>query len=163
MEASSPARTKPPARDGERPRDREVEIEYLRAAVRRRAAQTSLRQVAIGVGTNVGTIANFAERGAVPSGRTLNLLRMWDLRIWAEGGEGVPVAAVDGLVEAIALSLPEDERAGACAALVEAVAREFERHRVPPPAWVHSLRRGVSRGEAELTGGRLGTTAERRA
>lgn len=161
MEASSPARTKPPARDGERPRDREAEIEYLRAAVRRRAAQTSFRQVAIEVGTNVGTIANFAERGVVPYGRTLNLLRTWDLRTWAEGGEGVPVAAADRLVEAIAVSLPEGERAGACAELVEVVAREFERHRVPPPAWVHSLRRGVSRGEAESAGGRSGTTAER--
>ena len=161
MEASSPVRKKPQARDGERSRDREAEFEYLRAAVRRRAARTSLRQVAIEVGTNVGTIANFAERGVMPYGRTLDLLRTWDLRTWAEGDEGVPVAVADRLVEAIAVSLPETERAGACAELVEVIAREFERHRVAPPAWVHELRRGASRGEAALAERQSGTTEER--
>jgi hypothetical protein len=161
MRTGSPARENPLARDGERAGDREAEIAYLRAAVRRRAAQTSLRQVAIAVGANVGTIANFAERGVVPYGRTLNLLRAWELRTWAEGGEGVPVAVADRLVEAITVSLPENERAGACAVLVEVVAREFERHRVPPPAWVHVLRRGASGGEAALVGARSGIAAER--
>jgi hypothetical protein len=152
---------KPAEGDGERPRNRDAEIEYLRAAVRRRAAQSSFRQLAIEVGRNVGTITNFAAGRGTPYGRTLSLLREWDLRTWAEGGEGVPVAAAAGLVEAIAGCLPECARASARVEMVEVVAREFERHRVPPPAWVHSLRRAASRGEVEMPYRPLGPTDAR--
>src|SRR5688572_9447818 len=111
MKTISAGPGEPAGRDGERPSAAEAEIEHLRAAVSRRAAQTSFRQVALEIGTNVGTIRHFADGKVVPHVRTLNLLRTWDLRTWAQGGEGVPVAVAERLVAAIAVSLPESRRA----------------------------------------------------
>ena len=121
--------------------ERKDEIEFLRDAVRRRVEQTSIRQTALEVGVSHGGIHNLVNRREVPYGKTLAKLRAWYLQQWSEGGEGLSIDAARYLVEQMLGAIPREYRLAAGFELLDALEALHRKHDVPPPAWLHELRR----------------------
>ena len=121
--------------------DRKDEIEFLRDAVRRRVEQTSVRQTALEVGVSHGGIHNLVTRREVPYGKTLAKLRSWYLQQCAEGGEGLSTDAARYLVGQMLGAIPREYRLAAGFELLDALAALHRRYDLPPPTWLHELRR----------------------
>jgi hypothetical protein len=121
--------------------DRKDEIEFLRAAVRRRVEQTSIRQTALEVGVSHGGIHNLVNRREVPYGKTLAKLRAWYLQQWAEGREGLSTHVARYLLEQMLGAIAREYRLAAGFELLDALEALHRKHDVPPPAWLHELRR----------------------
>lgn len=121
--------------------DRRDEIEFLRSALRRRVEQTSVRQAATEAGMSHGGVHNFITGTELPYGKTLARLRTWYLEHWALGTEGLSLEAARYLVAEMLGAIPRTERAAAGAELLDALEGIHRRHEMPPPAWLHELRR----------------------
>lgn len=121
--------------------DRRDEIEFLRTALRRRVEQTSVRQAAVEAGMSHGGVHNFITGTELPYGKTLARLRAWYLEHWAQGTEGLSLEAARYLVAEMLGAIPRTERAAAGAELLDALEAIHRRHEMPPPAWLHELRR----------------------
>src|SRR5215213_8064497 len=121
--------------------DRRDEIEFLRAALRQRVEETSVRQAAAEVGMSHGGVHNFITRDDLPYGKTLAKLRAWYLRQWAEGGEGLSVDSAGYLIEQMLGSIPPLQRHAARTEVLEGLNRIYREHEILPPAWLHELRR----------------------
>jgi hypothetical protein len=138
--------------------DRRDEIEFLRAALKRRAEETSVRQAAAEVGMSHGGVHNFITRDELPYGKTLAKLRAWYLRHWAEGGEGLSAHTAAYLIEQMLAAIPPDHRAAARTEVLEGLDRLYRKHGTPPPAWLHELRREAK--EESSTGPAAGGDAD---
>jgi hypothetical protein len=121
--------------------DRKDEIEFLRDAVRRRVEQTSIRQAALEVGVSHGGIHNLVSRREVLYGKTLAKLRAWYLQQWAEGGEGLSTDTARYLTLQMLGVIPREHRLAAGLEFLDALEALHRRYNVPPPAWLHELRR----------------------
>jgi hypothetical protein len=121
--------------------DRRDEIEFLRTALRRRVEQTSVRQAATEAGMSHGGVHNFITGTELPYGKTLARLRTWYLEHWAQGTEGLSLEAARYLVAEMLGAIPRTERAAAGAELLDAIEAIHRRYEMPPPAWLHELRR----------------------
>jgi hypothetical protein len=121
--------------------DRRDEIEFLRSALRRRVEQTSVRQAATEAGMSHGGVHNFITGTELPYGKTLARLRTWYLEHWAQGMEGLSLKAARYLVAEMLGAIPRTERAGAGLELLDAIEAIHRRYEMPPPAWLHELRR----------------------
>jgi hypothetical protein len=121
--------------------ERKDEIEFLREAIRLRVEQTSVRQTALEVGVSHGGIHNLVKRREVPYGKTLEKLRAWYLQQWAEGGEGLSTDAARYVIEQMLRAIPRKYRLAAGFELLDALEALHRRYDVPPPAWLHKLRR----------------------
>lgn len=120
--------------------DRSSEIEFLREALRRRAEQTSIRNVADEVNMSHGGVYNLVTGQVVPYGKTLAKLRDWYLGQWAQGGEGLSTEAAHYLVQQMLLAIPRSRRAGAGVELLDAMEEVYRRYGTPPPPWLADLR-----------------------
>jgi hypothetical protein len=121
--------------------DRRDEIEFLRAALRRRVEQTSVRQAATEAGMSHGGVNNFVTSSELPYGKTLARLRAWYLEHWAQGGEGLSLEAARYLIAEMLGAISRENRPGAGIELLAAIEAIHRRHDMPPPAWLHELRR----------------------
>ena len=121
--------------------DRRDEIEFLRSALRRRVEQTSVRQAAVEAGMSHGGVHNFITGTELPYGKTLARLRAWYLEHWAQGTEGLSLEAARYLVAEMLGAIPRTARPGAGIELLDALESIHRRHEMPPPAWLHELRR----------------------
>ena len=121
--------------------DRRDEIEFLRAALKRRVEQTSVRQAAIEAGMSHGGVHNFVTTNEVPYGKTLARLRAWYLEHWAQGTEGLTLEAARYLISEMLGAIPRTDRPEAGAQFLDALEVIHRRHDVPAPAWLHELRR----------------------
>jgi hypothetical protein len=129
--------------------DRAAEIEFLREALRRRVEQTSVRQVALEVKMSHGGAYNFLRGMAAPYGKTLAKLRAWYLEHWAQGGEGLSIDTARYLTEQMLGPIPLRMRESATAEFLDALEVLFRRYNLPPPAWLHELRRECRAGHGE--------------
>ena len=127
--------------------DRSAEVEFLREALRRRVEQTSVRQAAIEVKMSHGGIYNLVQGGVVPYGKTLAKLRTWYLAHWAAGEEGLSTEAAHYLLSEMLGSVPLAQRSLATLELLDGIEGVFHKFSVPPPAWLHELRREL-KGDA---------------
>jgi AcrR family transcriptional regulator len=121
--------------------DRRDEIEFLRQALRRRVEQTSVRHVAAEARMSHGGVYNFVTKNEVPYGKTLARLRAWYLEHWAQGSEGLSLEAARYLIAEMLGAIPRDDRLGAGMELLDAIEAIHRHHEMPPPAWLHELRR----------------------
>ena len=121
--------------------DRPAEIEFLREALRRRVEQTSIRHVALEVKMSHGGIYNLVRGEVVPYGKTLAKLRAWYLQEWAQGGEGLSTDAARYLTEQMLGPIPLGVRGQATVELLDWMEALYRRFGLPPPAWLHELRR----------------------
>ena len=128
--------------------DRAAEIEFLREALRRRVEQTSIRHVALEVKMSHGGIYNLVIGKVAPYGKTLAKLRAWYLAQWAQGGEGLSTDAARYLIEQMLRSIPPTLRAEAGVELLDGLEVLYRKYGLPPPAWLHELRREL-RADAE--------------
>jgi hypothetical protein len=135
--------------------DRAEEIEFLREALRRRVEQTSIRQVALEVKMSHGGIYNQLLGKVAPYGKTLSKLRAWYLEQWVQGGEGLSAEAARYLIEQMLGSIPRALRVRATLELLDGMEVLYRRYGLPPPAWLHELRREL-RAEADAAEGRQG-------
>jgi hypothetical protein len=86
--------------------DRRDEIEFLRAALKRRVEQTSVRQAAAEAGMSHGGVYNFVTKNEVSYGKTLARLRAWYLEHWAQGSEGLSLEAARYLIAEMLGAIP---------------------------------------------------------
>ena len=129
--------------------DRAAEIEFLREALRRRVEQTSIRHVAMEVKMSHGGIYNLVLGKVAPYGKTLAKLRAWYLEQWAQGGEGLSTDAARYLIEQMLSSIPRTMRARAGVELLDGMEVLYRKYGLPPPVWLHELRREL-RADAEV-------------
>ncbi len=135
--------THPPSIPGGRV-DRSAEVEFLREALRRRVEQTSIRQAASEVKMSHGGIYNLVQGGVVPYGKTLAKLRTWYLAHWAAGGESLSTEAAHYLLSEMLGSVPREQRSLATLELLNRIEGVYHSFSVPPPAWLHELRRELN-------------------
>jgi hypothetical protein len=121
--------------------DRAAEIEFLREALRRKVEQTSIRHVALEVKMSHGGIYNLVTGEVAPYGKTLAKLRAWYLEQWAQGGEGLSTDAARYLIEQMLGSIPPPVRGRAGGELLDGMEVLYRKYGLPPPAWLHELRR----------------------
>jgi AcrR family transcriptional regulator len=126
--------------------DREKEIEFLRAALRRRVEQTSIRQVAAEVKMSHGGIYNLVTGQAAPYGKTLAKLRTWYLTQWASGDEGLSTDTGRYLLRQMVAHMSPSVRGRAADELLDAIEVLHRKYATPPPAWVHEVRRELRAG-----------------
>ena len=129
--------------------DLEAEIEFLREALRRRVEQTSIRHVAEEVNMSHGGIYNLINGKVRPYGKTLAKLRVWYLERWAQGGEGLSIAAAGYLVEQMLGPIPRPLRGLAALELLDAIEVLYGKYEFPAPGWLNDLRQGL-RAEAAV-------------
>lgn len=120
--------------------DRRDEIEFLRAALRRRAQETSVRQAAAEVGMSHGGVHNFITRNDLPYGKTLAKLRAWYIRQVATGEEALSSEVAGYLIEQMLAAIPPVQRPAAKAEMMEGLERLYRNREVPPPGWLGELR-----------------------
>jgi hypothetical protein len=121
--------------------DRAAEIEFLREALRRRAEQTSIRNVALEVKMSHGGIFNLVSGEVMPYGKTLAKLRAWFLDRWAQGGEGLSTDAARYLTEQMLGSIPPGVRDRARLDLLDGVEVLYRKYGRQRPAWLRDLLR----------------------
>jgi hypothetical protein len=95
-----------------------------------------------------------------PYGKTLAKLRAWYLEQWAQGGEGLSTDAARYLIEQMLGSIPPPVRGRAGGELLDGMEVLYRKYGLPPPAWLHELRRELraeSAGVAEDQRGGSGT------
>jgi hypothetical protein len=120
---------------------REQEPAFLIAAARRAVARSSIRKVAIQVGVSHGCMWNLvAGKTHLMYGPTIDKLRTWYLREWADGADGLAVEAAWYLLQQLLASINEQERRGAGLELLDALERIYRRCGAPPPVWFGALR-----------------------
>ena len=116
------------------------EIELLRAALRRRTEETSVRQVAAEAGMSHGGVHNFVTRGDSPYGKTLAKLRAWYLHQAAAGGEPLSAAAAGYLIEQMLAPIAPREQRAARGEILNALDTVYRKYSTSPPAWLYMLR-----------------------
>lgn len=119
----------------------EGEAAFLRAAVRRAVARSSIRTVAMQSGMSHGGLHNLLSgRTDRIYGVTITRLRAWYLREWAAGGDGLTPQVAAYLVEQVMAPVQPGERVGAALELVRALERIYDSHCTPRPAWLSAVR-----------------------
>src|SRR6185295_3078832 len=106
-----------------------------------------------------GGIYNLVTGAAAPYGKTLAKLRAWYLAQWAQGGEGLSTDAARYLIEQMLGSIPPTMRAQAGVELLDGLEVLYRKYGLPPPAWLHELRREL-RADAEALAAAAGAGEE---
>ncbi len=121
----------------------EPSIDRIREHARRSVARTSLRKVAKVAGVKVGATKKFID-GSVPYERNARLWKKWYARELREGvaeapDDALPTGDADAVLDVLAWSVPEEQRADYRRELVEAVIRLHTSRSLTPPAWALEL------------------------
>ena len=126
----------------------EAEPAFLIGAVRRAVARSSIRKVAIQAGVSHGCMWNLvAGKTRLMYGPTIDKLRTWYLREWADAADGLTVEAARYLLQQLLAPINEPERRGAGLELLDALEHIYRGRGAPPPVWFGALRdahRGTS-------------------
>jgi transcriptional regulator with XRE-family HTH domain len=125
--------------------DRDTEIEILREALRRRAEETTVRQVAAEVGMSHGGVHNLLSGGVAPYGKTLAKLRAWYVDQQLRGGGELTAMTARYLVDKLLAAVPAPVRAAAQVETLDSLTAVYGRFGVPAPPWIAELRDELGR------------------
>jgi len=122
-----------------------VSIEVLREAVRRRVADSTLRQVAAEIGMSFSGLHTFLD-GTTPHPGTVRKVAAWHVRAASESGNTVDTALAETALDLLLRHVPPRKRPALRRELVEALVAQAKREQLPPPAWADALLKATSTG-----------------
>lgn len=118
---------------------RDATLNQIRAALRARVDETSLRNTAGEVGISPGGLSNTMD-GAVPHWKTMDLLRRWFVRNQLRQAGPPPIETYQIVLDAMVESIPEAEQSRAKLRLLDEVERLHRIEGCVPPEWLVALR-----------------------
>jgi hypothetical protein len=125
---------------------RAIPVEVLRDFVRSRAEITSIRQVAAETGLGRTTLHSFVNGETTPHPRVRRVIALWYLD-WLETAPDLDVVRpYASALEVLISGMPETQRDGTLAVVLDGLESGYTGGGEPPPRWVELLRFVTRRG-----------------